>query len=40
MSSPFDNMNFAQYKPTYVGLPVEEFVNSAQVLNQRYEENI
>ena len=39
MPNPFENVSFAKYTPTYVGAPLEQFAKTADVLNQRYEEN-
>jgi hypothetical protein len=38
MPSPFDNIQFASYEPTYVGLPIDAFIKSATELNNRYEQ--
>lgn len=39
MPNPFESVSFAKYTPTYVGAPLEQFAKTAEVLNQRYEEN-
>lgn len=36
----FDNVQFTKYTPTYVGAPVEQFIQTATALNQRYEQAI
>jgi len=33
----FDGIQFAKYRPTYTGLPVDQFVKTAQEFNTRYE---
>ena len=39
MSNPFQGVKFAEYQPTYVGQPVDEFAKTMTVLNQRYDES-
>lgn len=39
MPDLFNNVTFAKYTPTYVQAPLEQFAKSAEVLNQRYEQN-
>jgi len=36
----FDNVQFTKYTPTYVGVPVEQFIQTATALNQRYEQAV
>lgn len=39
MPTLFDNVQFAKYTPTYVSGPIEQFAKTADILNQRYEQN-